>query len=97
MYNVALITSGLPVERGLGSSIFSGANDGCSIPDDVGYFLLVIIQPRAMFAYLDLGSVGKKVTTSSTDCQLWMDRGIAHTFGFNHEEANSLFPDGPQL
>ena len=38
-------------------------------------------------AYLDLGGVGKKVTTSSTGCQLWIDRAVAHTFGFNREEA----------
>ena len=38
-------------------------------------------------AYLDLGGVGKKVTTSSADCQLWIDRAVAHTFGFNREEA----------
>ena len=44
-----------------------------------------------MSAYLDLGGVGKKVTTSSADCQLWMDRGIVHTFGFNHEEAIRCF------
>ena len=44
-----------------------------------------------MSAYLDLGGVGKKVTTSSTDCQLWIDRGVAHTFGFNHEEAIRCF------
>ncbi len=44
-----------------------------------------------MSAYLDLGGVGKKVTTSSADCQLWVDRGIAHTFGFNHEEAIRCF------
>ena len=41
--------------------------------------------------YLDLGGFGKKVTTSSTDCQLWVDRGIVQTFGFNREEAIRCF------
>ena len=40
---------------------------------------------------LALGGVTKKVTTSSADCQLWIDRGIVHTFGFNHEEAIRCF------
>ena len=40
-----------------------------------------------MSTYLDLGGVGKKVTTSSADCQLWIDRAVAHTFGFNRAEA----------
>ena len=41
--------------------------------------------------YLDLGGFGKKVTTSSTDCQQWVDRGVVHTFGFNREEAIRCF------
>ena len=44
-----------------------------------------------MSAYLNLGGFGKKVTTSSADCQQWIDRGIAHTFGFNREEAIRCF------
>ena len=44
-----------------------------------------------MSDYLDLGGFGKKVTTSSTDCQLWMDRGVVQTFGFNREEAIRCF------
>ena len=42
-------------------------------------------------SYLDLGGISKKVTTSSADCQLWVDRGLAHTFGFNREEAVRCF------
>ena len=41
--------------------------------------------------YLDLGGISKKVTTFSADCQLWIDRGLAHTFGFNREEALRCF------
>ena len=44
-----------------------------------------------MSDYLDLGGFGKKVTTSSADCQLWMDRGVVQTFGFNREEAIRCF------
>ena len=44
-----------------------------------------------MSDYLDLGGVGKKITTSSADCQLWVDRGISHTFGFNREETIRCF------
>ena len=40
---------------------------------------------------MDLGGYNKKVTTSSADCQLWIDRGIVQTFGFNHEEAIRCF------
>ena len=40
-----------------------------------------------MSGYLALGNFSKKVTTSSTDCQQWIDRGIIHTFGFNRQEA----------
>ena len=46
---------------------------------------------KSMATYLDLGGIGKKVTTSSPDCQLWVDRGVGNTFGFNHEEANRCF------
>ena len=44
-----------------------------------------------MSVYLDLGGFGKKVTTTSVDCQQWIDRGVVHTFGFNHEEAIRCF------
>ena len=55
------------------------------------FFCAEYLVHTTMSAYLDLGGVGKKVTTSSTDCQLWVNHGIAHTFGFNHEEANRCF------
>ena len=44
-----------------------------------------------MSAYLDLGDFGKNVTTSNADCQLWIDHGVLHTFGFNREEAIRCF------
>ena len=44
-----------------------------------------------MSDYPDLGDFGKKVTTSNSDCQLWIDRGVIHTFGFYREEAIRCF------
>ena len=34
---------------------------------------------------------GKKVTTTSPDCQTWIDRGFLEMYGFNHEEAIRCF------
>ena len=34
---------------------------------------------------------GKKVTTTSPECQTWMDRGLFEMVGFNHEEAIRCF------
>ena len=44
-----------------------------------------------MSTYLNLRGFGKKVTTSNSDCQLWIDRGVLQTFGFNREEAIRCF------
>jgi tetratricopeptide (TPR) repeat protein len=41
--------------------------------------------------YYDTPNVKRKVTTASPDAQLWFDRGLALTFGFNHEEAVACF------
>ncbi|CAI7604025.1 unnamed protein product [Penicillium viridicatum] len=41
--------------------------------------------------YFDLGSYHFPVTTSSSDCQIWFDRGYRWTQGFNHEEAARCF------
>ncbi|MGH2570359.1 MAG: hypothetical protein ACRDGR_03995, partial [bacterium] len=38
-----------------------------------------------------IGGFHRKVTTSSTDAQVWFDRGLALSFGFNHEEAIRCF------
>jgi tetratricopeptide (TPR) repeat protein len=37
------------------------------------------------------------VTTSSPEAQLWFDRGLAATFGFNHEEAVKSFERAAEL
>jgi tetratricopeptide (TPR) repeat protein len=41
--------------------------------------------------YYDLGDYRRTISTSSPDAQLWFDRGLNWTFGFNHEEAVSCF------
>ena len=41
--------------------------------------------------YYDLGSYGRKVTTSSPTAQLWFDRGLVWTYAYNHEEAVVCF------
>ncbi len=44
-----------------------------------------------MSEYFDLGQYQRPVSTSSTDAQLWFDRGLNWTYGFNHEEAVKCF------
>lgn len=39
----------------------------------------------------DLGSYSCPVTTQSEQAQLWFDRGLNWTFGFNHQEAEVCF------
>ena len=39
----------------------------------------------------DLGSYSRPITTSSPDAQLWFDRGLIWTYGFNHDEAVFCF------
>jgi tetratricopeptide (TPR) repeat protein len=41
--------------------------------------------------YFDLGPHSRRVTTSSSDTQLWFDRGLNWVFGFNHGEAIKCF------
>jgi tetratricopeptide (TPR) repeat protein len=41
--------------------------------------------------YFDLGPYTRKVTTSSSDAQLWFDRGLNWVLGFNHGEAIKCF------
>ncbi len=39
----------------------------------------------------DLGTFARPITTSSPGAQAWFDRGLAWTYGFNHEEAIECF------
>jgi tetratricopeptide (TPR) repeat protein len=41
--------------------------------------------------YFDLGSLHRAITTTSPDAQIWFNRGLAWTYGFNHEEAVKCF------
>ena len=41
--------------------------------------------------YYDLGEFSRAVTTSSTDAQIWFDRGINWLWGYNHHEAIKCF------
>ncbi len=39
----------------------------------------------------DIGATSRAVTTGSVEARRWFDRGLALTFGFNHEEALRCF------
>ena len=41
--------------------------------------------------HYDIGVVHREVTTTSPEAQLWFDRGLGLTYGFNHEEAILCF------
>ena len=42
------------------------------------------------YAY-DLGAYSRPITTTSSEAQRWFDRGLAWTYGFNHDEAVYCF------
>src|SRR4051794_10898783 len=44
-----------------------------------------------MSDYYDLGNHGRAISTVSPEAQLWFDRGLNWTYGFNHEEAIRCF------
>ena len=44
-----------------------------------------------MSDYYDLGTYSRAVTTGSTLAQRWFDRGLAWTYGYNHDEAIACF------
>ena len=39
--------------------------------------------------YFDIDVYSRKITTSSSDAQLWFDRGLVWTYSYNHELASS--------
>ncbi len=41
--------------------------------------------------YYDLGTYSCAVTTASAEAQLWFDRGLVWTYGYNHDEAVACF------
>ena len=42
-------------------------------------------------SYYDLGRYSRAVTTTVSEAQLWFDRGLIWTYGYNHEEAIACF------
>ena len=48
--------------------------------------------PRASSdPYFDLGTFGRKVTTTSPEAQIWFNRALAWTYCFNHDEAITCY------
>ncbi|KAK6528841.1 hypothetical protein TWF694_004075 [Orbilia ellipsospora] len=41
--------------------------------------------------YYDLGSFHRPITTQSSECQTWFDRGLIWSYAFNHQEAVKCF------
>ena len=52
---------------------------------------------RDVPAHYDIGAVGRPVSTALPEAQLWFDRGLALTFGFNHAEAIACFERAAEL
>jgi tetratricopeptide (TPR) repeat protein len=52
------------------------------------------VEPPTVY---DIGVVHRAVTTKSADAQLWFDRGLALTYGFNREEAIRCFEQAAQI
>ncbi|MEM7112036.1 MAG: hypothetical protein AAF614_06360 [Chloroflexota bacterium] len=44
-----------------------------------------------MDTYFDLGTYSRVITTDSKEAQVWFDRGLNWTYGFNHGEAVACF------
>lgn len=47
--------------------------------------------------HYDIGAVTRPVSTTNAEAQLWFDRGLALTFGFNHEEALVCYARAAEL
>lgn len=47
--------------------------------------------------YFELGTYSRPVTTISDDAQVWFDRGLIWTYGFNHEEAVRCFERATEI
>ena len=44
-----------------------------------------------MSEYYDLGTYSRPITTGSAEAQRWFDRGLAWTYGYNHDEAIACY------
>ncbi|KAK8115508.1 hypothetical protein PG984_012010 [Apiospora sp. TS-2023a] len=47
--------------------------------------------PSASDDYYDLGRYRRSITTKNPDAELWFNRGLVWSYGFNHEEAVKCF------
>ncbi|KAJ6262405.1 hypothetical protein Dda_3213 [Drechslerella dactyloides] len=47
--------------------------------------------PSSSLPYYDLGSFHRPITTASSECQAWFDRGLVWAYAFNHDEAATCF------
>src|SRR5262245_19930646 len=75
-----------------GTSIGSQDIHGLPGQEAYGHILrLGMIIVGNDMSYFDLGPYSRTVTTSSSDAQLWFDRGLNWIFGFNHGEAIKCF------
>ncbi len=50
-----------------------------------------------MSDYFDLGTYSRPVSTGSAEAQLWFDRGLVWSYGFNHEEAVRCFERAAEI
>ena len=41
--------------------------------------------------YFNLGTLGRKISTNSTEAQIWFDRALVWTYCFNHDEAITCY------
>ncbi|KAF3906214.1 hypothetical protein ABW20_dc0101568 [Dactylellina cionopaga] len=48
-------------------------------------------QPSSSLPYYNLGTFHRPITTKSSECQTWFDRGLIWSYGFNHQEAVKCF------
>ena len=42
-------------------------------------------------SYFDLGDFERTITTTSDEAQVWFNRGLNWTYGYNHAEAIACF------
>lgn len=49
------------------------------------------MTPNADGYIYDLGSFGRKISTSSDKAQKWFNRGLVWSYAFHHEESGRCF------
>ena len=58
---------------------------------------LLLVACRTTPLHYDVGVVEREITTASDEAQVWFDRGLGLTFGFNHQEAIKCFEQAAEL